>query len=97
VHGVGERAHRDAVGDVDLVDDERAVTELGGQRVEPRLIDVASGDARAFPGGGETGRTTDAAAGTGDDDDVIAQVHAASGTGIDMHMVSTYQLLTRSQ
>ena len=55
------------------------------ERVEPRLIDVARGDPRALGGERERGRAADPAARSGDDDDSILEVHAAS---VSWHAVS---------
>ena len=70
-----------AIGDVDATDNERAIAELGFERVEPSLIDIARGDPRAALGKGERGGAADAAACSGDDDDAILKVHAASVNG----------------
>ena len=76
VNLVGKQLHREAIADIDVAHEQRAVAELSGERVETRLIDVARCDPGTLAGKGECRGAADAAACTRDDNDTIAEVHS---------------------
>src|SRR5262249_47747949 len=74
------------------------LAELGRERLEPSLIDIARGDPGALACEGEGGRAADPAPRARDDDDLAGEAHAASvmAPGSDMPRAAIHSLASRS-